>query len=540
MRSRARSLESRERELPPHVIHQPETTHSGAKITPPQLDLPKRTTSICPECRRLIPALIREEDGKVVMEKTCPEHGEFKDVVYSDVEFYLKAKEWFFGDGRGFSNPQVPDPKDECPLNCGICSRHTSNTALANIDLTNRCNLKCPICFANAAVTGYLYEPSYEQVVEMLKVLRERKPVPVACVQFSGGEPTIHPDFIRIIRTAREMGFAAIQVATNGLKFADLEFAQEAKEAGLHSLYLQFDGLDDEIYIKTRGRRLLETKLKAIENARKVGMKVVLVPTVVRTVNDHQLGDMVKFAIKNVDVISGISFQPVSFTGRIKREERERFRFTISDLAIKVEEQTGFIKADGWVPICAEVPLSRLFAAIEGHEVTTYSCHPHCGAATYLFVDDEGNAVQITDFLDLKGLLREMDQLADKLSRSRFNIKLLSGLRALNVLRKYFIKEKAPKGLTFKRFLATIDELRSNKYERDPNQVGKNSYRSLMVGGMHFMDAYNYDVERVRRCVIHYVAPNGRMYPFCAYNSGPVFRERIERRFSVPYKGEER
>jgi len=249
---------------------------------------------------------------------------------------------------------------------------------------------------------------------------------------------------------------------------------------------------------------------------------------------------MVKFAIKNVDVISGISFQPVSFTGRIKREERERFRFTISDLAIKVEEQTGFIKADGWVPICAEVPLSRLFAAIEGHEVTTYSCHPHCGAATYLFVDDEGNAVQITDFLDLKGLLREMDQLADKLAKSRFNIKLLPGLRALNVLRKYFIKEKAPKGLTFKRFLATIDELRSNKYERDPNQVGKNSYRSLMVGGMHFMDAYNYDVERVRRCVIHYVAPNGRMYPFCAYNSGPVFREMIERRFSVPYKGEER
>ena len=537
MESTVKGVEAQERKVPPHVIHQPETTHSGAKITPPQFDLPKHTVSICPECKRLLPALVFEEDGKVMMEKECPEHGKFKDVVWSDVEFYLNVKNWFFGDGRGFSNPQVTSP-GACPLSCGICSLHTSNTALANIDLTNRCNLRCPICFANAAVTGYLYEPSYEQIVEMMRVLRERKPVPVACVQFSGGEPTIHPDFLRILETARDMGFSAVQVATNGIKLADLEFAQKSREAGLHSLYLQFDGLDDDVYIKTRGRRLLETKLKVIENARKTGMKVVLVPTVVNTINDDKLGEMVRFAIENVDVISGISFQPVAFTGRIDREERAKLRFTLPDLAKRIEEQTGFIKAKDWVPLCAATPISRVMAAIAGHEVTMYSCHPICSLATYLFVDDEGNAVQVTDFIDLKGLLTEMDRLADKIANSRFNFKLLSGVRALNVLRKYFKKEKAPKGLTFVKFLATIDELTSNKYDRDPNEVGKHSYRSIMIGGMHFMDAYNYDVERVRRCVIHYVAPDGKMYPFCAYNSGPVFREVIEKKFSVPYRGE--
>lgn len=537
MESTVKGVETQERKVPPHVIHQPETTHSGAKIPPPQLDLPKRTVSICPECKRLLPALVFEEDGKVMMEKECPEHGGFKDVVYSDVEFYLRMRDWFFGDGRGFSNPQVTSP-GACPLSCGICSLHTSNTALANIDLTNRCNLRCPICFANAAVTGYLYEPSYDQVIGMLKTLRERKPVPVACVQFSGGEPTIHPDFLRILEAAKGMGFSAIQIATNGIKLADPEFAQRAKEAGLHSLYLQFDGLDDETYLRTRGRKLLKTKLKVIENARKTGMKVVLVPTVVNTVNDDKLGDIVRFAIENVDVISGISFQPVAFTGRINREERAKLRFTIPDLAKRIEEQTGFIKADGWAPLCAATPISRLMAAITGHEVTMYSCHPHCSAATYLFVDDEGGAVQVTDFIDMKGLLTEMDRLADRISNSRFNFKLLSGARAMNILRKYFKREGAPKGLTFRKFLATIDELVSNKYERDPSEVGRHSYKSLMIGGMHFMDAYNYDVERVRRCVIHYVAPDGKMYPFCAYNSGPVFREVIERKFSVPYRGE--
>lgn len=127
------------------VLH-PETTYSGSCIRPPKRGLPKVTHSLCPECTRVIEALVFEENGKVMMEKTCPHHGYFKDTIFSDVKLYLKMDEWSFGDNRGVMNPNIPDAT-RCPDQCGLCSRHTSHTALANLDLTNRCNLTCPVCF---------------------------------------------------------------------------------------------------------------------------------------------------------------------------------------------------------------------------------------------------------------------------------------------------------------------------------------------------------------------------------------------------------
>ena len=167
---------------------------------------------------------------------------------------------------------------------------HTSHTGLANLDLTNRCNLTCPVCFANANAAGYLYEPDFEQVRMMLQALRDEKPVAGRIVQFSGGEPTIYPRFFDALRLAKEMGFSHIQIATNGIKFQSLEFAQQAKEAGLHTLYLQFDGVSDDVYQRTRGESLWEKKLKCIENVRKAGLKIVFVPTIVKGLNDHQIG----------------------------------------------------------------------------------------------------------------------------------------------------------------------------------------------------------------------------------------------------------
>jgi hypothetical protein len=177
-----------------------------------------------------------------------------------------------------------------------------------------------------------------------------------------------------------------------------------------------------------------------------------------------------------------------------------------------------------------------MLGSINGKEVTTYTCHPHCSAATYLFVDDKGNATQLTDFVDFKGMLEEIDVLARRTGMSR--MKVLSKLRFANVLRKHFDARKAPEGLTFMKFIRTLYELTGKKYGRDASKIGQNTYRTMMIGGMHFMDAYNYDVQRVQRCVVHYAAPNGRIYPFCAYNSGPVYREQIEKEFSVPYKKE--
>jgi len=513
-------------------VIQPETTYSGSSIEPLRKGLPKTTQSLCPECTQLLPARIFEEGGRVIMQKTCPRHGEFRDIVFSDARLYLKMEEWSFGDSRGLMNPGV-STATRCPDDCGLCNMHTSHTGLANIDLTNRCNLTCPVCFANANAAGYVYEPHFEQIRGMLQALRNEKPVAGRIVQFSGGEPTIYPRFFDVLRMARDMGFSHLQVATNGLKFTDLEFAQQAKEAGLHTLYLQFDGVCDDIYRRTRGRALWEQKLQCIENVRKANLKIVFVPTIVKGLNDHQIGDILRLAIENIECTSGISFQPVAFTGRIARHDLEAKRFTLSDFAHAVKEQTGICEPyEDWFPLSCVSPFSKLLSAIRGEQTTTLTCHPHCSLGTYLFVDQHRHAVPVTRFVDVGPMLQAMDTLARKTERRR--VKLFSKVESWNILRKFFHEDKAPEGLTFKKFLHTLQGMTDKRYGRGKLEHQGFTYRTLMVAGMHFMDSYNYDIERVKRCVIHYAAPNGLIYPFCAYNSGRVFRQKIEREFAVP------
>lgn len=512
-------------------ILQPETTLTGSRIQPLQTGLPKTTQSLCPECTSLIPATIYEDAGRVVMAKTCPDHGEFHDIVYSDARLYLKMEQWHFGDNRGIANPGKADAS-RCPDDCGLCNMHTSHTGLANVDLTNRCNLTCPVCFANANAAGYLYEPDLAHVRKMLEALRAEKPVAARIVQFSGGEPTIYPRFLDAVRLARELGFSHVQVATNGIKFQSLEFAQQCKEAGLHTLYLQFDGVCDDIYRRTRGESLWEKKLRCIENVKKAGLKIVFVPTIVKGLNDHQIGDIVRLSLENIECISGISFQPVAFTGRISRRQLEQQRFTLSDFAHAMQQQTGICDPyEDWFPLACVTPFSRLLSAIRGEDTTTLSCHPHCSLGTYLFVDKHRRATPVTRFVDVGPMMQDMDTLARKAGRQW--LKFFTKIEAWNSLRKHFHAERAPEGLDFKLFLQTLQGMTDKRYGRGESEEKGFTYKTLMVAGMHFMDHYNYDVERVKRCVIHYAAPNGLIYPFCAYNSGPTFRERIEREYSI-------
>jgi uncharacterized radical SAM superfamily Fe-S cluster-containing enzyme len=518
-------------------ILQPETTYTGSRIDALKKGLPKTTQSLCPECTQLIDARIFDEGGKVVMEKHCPDHGDFRDIVFSDARLYLKMEEWSFGDNRGLHNPVVTDAA-RCPDDCGVCNLHTSHTVLANVDLTNRCNLTCPVCFANANAAGYLYEPDFETVRKMLQALRDERPAPCRIVQFSGGEPTIYPRFLDVLRMAKEMGFSHLQAATNGLKFTSLEFAQQCKEAGLHTLYLQFDGVCDDIYRRTRGESLWEKKLQCIENVKKAGLKIVFVPTIVKGLNDHQIGDIIRLSLEYIECVSGISFQPVAFTGRIARHELEAKRFTLSDFAHAVKEQTGIADPyEDWYPLSVVAPFSKLLGALRGEDVTTLSCHPHCSLGTYLFVDQNRKATPVTQFVDVGPMMQEMDALSRKAGKR--NIQFFTKLQAWNSLRKFFHEEKAPEGLNFNKFLQTLQGFTDKRLGRGESEQKGFTYRTLMLAGMHFMDSYNYDVERVKRCVIHYAAPNGKVYPFCAYNSGPVFRERIEKEFSVPFEEQE-
>ncbi len=507
------------------------TTFSGEPTNNITRGLPKQVDSICPDpdCGKVITARLFEEEGKVFMEKTCPDHGYCKDLYWSDADLYLKAEKWEFGDGKGLTNPNTYS--ESCPRDCGACQRHTSHTSLGNIDLTNRCNLTCPICFANANVTGKVYEPTKEQVMEMLRLYRAEQPVAGRLVQFSGGEPTLHPEFFEILSEARALGFSHLQAASNGIKFADPDFAKRAAESGLHTIYLQFDGLDDRVYQKTRGRNLLDMKMKAVEGISKAGMKIVYVPTIAGGINEDQIGKILKFALDNIDVSSGISYQPVSLTGRVSYEERRKLRFTLPDLVRCIDEQTGIANKDDWYPLSLCTPVSKIISAVRGAETVHISCHPHCSLGTYLFIEQgTGRAIPITRFVDVEGMFTELDNLAAKTKASRF--KRFAQMNVFYRLQKYFKKDQAPKGLDFVKFLQTLDGFFDKKAGRGAND-GTYTNKTLLVAGMHFMDAYNYELERVRRCVIHYSTPAGRIIPFCAYNGGLVHRTAIEDQFSI-------
>jgi uncharacterized radical SAM superfamily Fe-S cluster-containing enzyme len=518
-------------------IIQPEKSRTGAPIKKLPKGLPKQTESLCPECVKVIPARIFEENGKVMIDKTCAVHGYFKDCVYGDAKLYLKMEQWEFGDAMGNENPGVNKGAESvCPDDCGLCSLHTSHTALANVDLTNRCNLTCPVCFANANAAGYLYEPDMTQVRVMLQTLRDERPVDARVVQFSGGEPTLHPNFVEICQMATDMGFSHVQAATNGILLgASLEFTKRCKAAGLSTLYLQFDGVSDDIYRKTRGEPLIEKKMQCIENCRQAGIKIIFVPTIVKGLNDHQLGDILKVAIDNVDTVSGISFQPVAFTGRIAKAELEAKRFTLTDMAHSLADQTGvFDHYNDWFPLSSVTPFSKLMAKLAGRGMPTISCHPHCSLGTYVFVDDKsGKAVPVTQFVDIPGMLQDIEELSKKASGGI--MKYYHGAKAWMSLKGHFKQEFAPPGLTFQKFLDTLQGMTDKKLGRD-GMDGTFTYRTLLVAGMHFMDSYNYDVERVKRCVIHYAAPDGKLYPFCTYNAGPTYRDKIEKEFSMPFE----
>jgi uncharacterized radical SAM superfamily Fe-S cluster-containing enzyme len=407
-----------------------------------------------------------------------------------------------------------------CPYDCGICPEHKSHTALAIIDVTNRCNLKCPVCFANAAAAGYVYEPSKEQITGMMENLRANQPVPANALQFSGGEPTIRNDLFDLIRKAKELGIRHVEVNTNGVRIAhDPEYAKQLKAAGVSTIYLQFDGLTPDVYMFIRGLDLLETKMKAIENLRAAGYNsIVLVVTLIKGVNDSQLGDIIKFAAKNFDVIRCVNVQPVSLCGRLPPQDREKMRITIPDFMQLVEEQTnGDIKVSDFYPVPVVVPVSKAVGALKDKRYVEFTAHPHCGMATFALVED-GNITPITRYGNIEKFrdsLQKVYEDAIKGSKSKAKLRLIGSARHIkfSFLRKY-----------------VLGVLLSGDYQ----SLGDFARNALMVSSMHFMDPYNFDLERVQRCVIHYAVPDGRIIPFCTMNS--IHRPEIERKLGVPLK----
>jgi uncharacterized radical SAM superfamily Fe-S cluster-containing enzyme len=239
------------------------------------------------------------------------------------------------------------------------------------------------------------------------------------------------------------------------------------------------------------------------------------VVTLVKGVNDQQLGDIIRFAVENFDVVRCVNVQPVSICGRIAQHKRDKMRITIPDFMRCVEEQTnGKIKADDFYPVPTVVPVSRAVGALKGKRYVEFTAHPHCGMATYVFVED-GEMVPITHYGNVEKFMKTLDKVYEEASeghQTRAKMRLMGSLRhvSFGMLRKYL-----------------LPVLRTGSYEA----LGKLHRKMLMISSMHFMDPYNFDLDRVNRCCIHYALPDGRIIPFCTMNS--IHRPKTEKRLGV-------
>ena len=309
------------------------------------------TRSLCPHCLRTLDATVYERDGKVYMAKECPEHGAFDVYLWPDADHYRWCLTFDFP-----TRPREPQTAhaDGCPKDCGRCPGHRTWVSLAEIEVTYKCNMHCPVCFMSAG--DPIVEPSFDQIVEQMKGIRSRE-YDGATLQITGGEPTMRDDLPALIRTACEIGFPVVELNTNGIVLGrDPAYARMLKDAGCSNVYLQFDGVTADVHEALRGPGVHELKLQAIENCRAAGLPVVLSPAIVRGVNDHQLADIIAFAMSNMDVIDGVSFQPAFVSGRFSVGMDERI--TMGDMVALIEQQTnGRIKARHFYPLTCVSPL---------------------------------------------------------------------------------------------------------------------------------------------------------------------------------------
>ena len=313
-----------------------------------------------------------------------------------------------------------------------------------------------------------------------------------------------------------------MEVNTNGLRIAeDIEYFKKICDAGMDTLYLTFDGLREEIHKKLRARTdLIPIKQKVIENARKIGLNsVVLVVTLAKGVNDKDLGDIIKYAVENHDVVRCINIQPISMAGRAKKEEMRKLRITVPDAVMLIEEQTNqAVTKWDWRPVNWPLPVSKGMEIIKNKAYPEFTMHPMCGAATFIIIDKDGSYKPITKYVDV-----------DKFAQIFWDI-YYSGVKGKKTMAKMKLLKLLP--------MVKSDLVRSLL----KNVITKGSYEALgdlmrrviMIGIMHFQDVWNLDIDRVQRCAIHYATPDGKIRSFCTYNS--IYRNEVEKQFAIPIK----
>lgn len=438
------------------------------------MSLSQATKSLCPVCLQRIPARRVIRDERVFVEKTCPRHGSFSVRVWDGSPAFTSWR-----------RPKIPTHpahpghrvKKGCPFDCGLCPEHRQRSCTIILEVTQRCNLGCPVCYADSKGTGD-DDPSLATIDQWFKAAARAGPG--SNIQLSGGEPTLRDDLPRIVAMGREAGFDFIQINTNGLRLArDEQFVRDLKAAGLSSVFLQFDGTDDTIFKKLRGRTLLAEKHAAIERCGVHGVGVVLVPTLVPGINDQDIGNLLNLAVANVPVVRSIHFQPVSYFGRFFHPPADTDRITLPQLMRLIEEQSGgdFKAADFNPPGCENslCSFSANYLVLPGDRVHVIAGGKCCSQP----------------------------------------IPALEGARnAINyVARQWRAAGGCFSSATENGVAVGVD----GAMDLDAFLRQARTHR-LSVSAMAFQDVWNLDIERVRDCCIHVMAPDTRLVPFCLYN----------------------
>lgn len=522
--------------------------------TAPPLGFPRETDSLCPKCVKQvregvtsgeipleilmnshpgeIKADIVEENGQVIMRKTCPTHGEFEDVLATDARFLERIEGLFFG--RDFKSAE-----DDHVHHHGTSDIKFGRGAVLTVDLTNRCNMMCNPCFMDANQVGYVHEPTFEDTKAILDRAISFKPRRQIIILFSGGEPTIAPHYLESVAYARKIGFYRILAATNGIRFAeDIEFCKAAKAAGQHGVYLQFDGVSEEKN-KHRGvGNLFDVKLKAIENLASVGIKVTLVTTIVNTINNDAIGEIVKFAADNIDKVQTIAFQPVSFTGRdedVSDADRKQQRYTLAgmthDLKDQLTDRIALEPLRDWFPLSSYSAFTSVMDMLQGADApwgwSSCNCHPNCGIFSLLVVNKKTGAMKsLFEFFNYERFMKDVATITDtargkKLSMAQLGMAIMRNYNAAN----------APEGFPISQILNLFKPSSANsnsdRNDRMQTKTEEDVWRVLCVEGMWFQDLFTYDFRRTEMCVIPYGTQEGEI-SFCAYNTGVGWRQIIE------------
>lgn len=426
-----------------------------------------KTESVCPVCLRVVEARRAVgADGNIYLEKTCPEHGDFSALIWEGgIADYLM---WDTA-GKKSEKPVNAVPAEKgCPHDCGLCEAHETGGCCVLLELTNRCNLRCPVCFASAGEREPRDLPMTEIAAQYDMLMSRGGPFNI---QLSGGEPTVRDDLPEIIGLGIEKGFGFFQLNTNGLRLAREDgYAQKLKDAGLSCVFLQFDGVDDAVFTALRGRPLLEAKLRAVENCAAAKLGVVLVPVVVPGINDGQLGDILRLAMDRAPAVRGVHFQPVSYFGRCGLEAPKR-RITIPRMLRLIQEQTGgLMKAGDFGGGGPENPYCSFHASYMRRADGSFKALPRRRGACCC-TDSSESRVFVADKWSggAAGAASESD----------------AGLFETSALDAFL------------------------------EQAQRNTFT---VSGMLFQDAWTLDLERLRRCKISEADGIRGMVPFCAYN----------------------